>query len=75
MSKLPIIGAVIAILGIAGFMSPIFVTHQTEDVAEIGDLTIQTQEDTSHVISPALAGGTLVFGIVLMGIGLVRNRS
>jgi len=69
-----IVGALFALLGIAGLAIPVFTTQQTTDVAKIGDLKIQTQEDTSHAIPPLVGGGALVLGIVLMGSGFFRGR-
>jgi len=73
-NTLMIVGALFALLGIAGLAIPVFTTQQTTDVAKIGDLKIQTQEDTSHAIPPLVGGGALVLGIVLMGSGFFRGR-
>jgi hypothetical protein len=52
---------------------PVFTTSQTRDVAKIGDLKIQANEQTSHVVPPMLAGGALVIGLVMLGAGYIRN--
>ena len=62
------------IVGIVGLAVPVFTTHKTEDVAKIGDLKIQTTENTSHNIPPVLSGGVLALGVVLIGLGLYRKR-
>ena len=74
MNKLAIGGAVLVLLGILGFAIPMFTTQQTKDVAKIGDLKLQTTESTSHVIPPVLAGGAVILGIVLIGVGVVQKR-
>lgn len=67
-------GAVFAVLGLAGFAVPYFTTQRTEDVARIGELRIQTTQETGHAISPLAAGGALALGVVLMGAALYRNN-
>ncbi|PKU23080.1 hypothetical protein [Telmatospirillum siberiense] len=74
MNTLIISGILLAFLGIVGFAIPVFTTQQTKDVARVGDLQIQTQEDTSHVIPPLVSGGALILGIVLVSGGLYRRR-
>ena len=71
---LVIFGAVLLIVGIVGFAIPVFTTHKTEDVAKIGDVKIQTTEDTSHIIPPLLSGGAMALGVMLIGVGLYQKR-
>jgi len=66
-------GAVLALLGLIGLAIPVFSTSQTKDVAKIGDLKIQTNEETSHVVPPMLAGGALLIGLVLIGAGYLKH--
>lgn len=75
MNLLMTAGALFALLGIAGLAIPVFSTQETTEVAKIGDLKLQTQEETFHVIPPPVAGGALVIGIVLLGCGMYRRRS
>jgi hypothetical protein len=67
-------GALFAVLGIIGLTVPVFTTRQTTEVARIGDLKLQTQEDTSHLIPPLAASGALAIGIILLGGALYRRR-
>lgn len=71
---LMILGALLALLGVAGLVSPIFTTQQTKDVASVGDLKVQTQEDTTHVVPPLVSGSALVLGFILIGGGFYRRR-
>jgi hypothetical protein len=66
-------GAVLAVLGILGLAVPIFSTSQTRNVAQLGSLKIQANEETSHVVPPTLAGGALVIGLILIGVGYTRH--
>ena len=43
---LVVIGVVLALLGIVGFAIPVFTTHDTKEVAKVGDLKLQTTEAT-----------------------------
>jgi hypothetical protein len=66
-------GAILALLGLLGLAIPVFSTSQTKDVAKIGDLKIQSNEETSHVVPPMLAGGTLLIGLMLVGVGYLKH--
>ncbi|MES2293842.1 MAG: hypothetical protein V4527_11140 [Pseudomonadota bacterium] len=74
MNGLVAIGAIMVFAGIVGFAIPVFTTQSTETVAKIGDLKLQSTEDTSHRIPQLLSGGVLVLGLVLMGTGIARKR-
>ncbi len=74
MNGLVAIGAIMVFAGIVGFAIPVFTTQSTETVAKIGDLKLQSTEDTSHRIPEMLSGGILVLGLVLMGTGIARKR-
>jgi hypothetical protein len=75
MSRSPLIigGAILVALGLVGFAMPIFTTQQTKEVARVGDLKLQTTENTSYVVPPLLSGGVLVLGVILIGAGLYRK--
>ena len=66
-------GALLVLLGLVGFAMPIFTTHQTTEVAKIGDLKLEATESKSYVIPPLLSGGALALGVVLIGAGIVRR--
>ncbi|MGO9606248.1 MAG: hypothetical protein ACLQAT_23125 [Candidatus Binataceae bacterium] len=68
------LGAVLALLGILGLVSPEFTTSQTKDVVNLGDLKVQSTEHSTHVVPQALSAGALVLGIVLIGAGLYQKR-
>ncbi len=68
------IGLILVVVGILGFAIPVFTTQKTEDVVRIGDLKIQSTEDTSHRIPQLLSGGVLVLGMILLGNSLYQKR-
>ncbi len=67
-------GSILVLLGILGFAVPMFTTQKTEDVARVGDLKLQTTENTSHTIPPVVSGGVLLLGVLLIGVGLHKKR-
>jgi hypothetical protein len=74
MKGLLLLGVALAILGLVGLAMPVFTTTQTKDVAHVGGLHVQADEQTSHVVPPLVSGGLIVLGLVLIGAG-VLNRS
>jgi uncharacterized membrane protein len=74
MNGLIVIGVILVVLGVVGFAIPVFTTQETEEVARIGDLTLQNTEDISHRIPPMLSGGVLLLGVILIGAGLYQRR-
>jgi hypothetical protein len=73
-NALVIIGAVIALLGLAALVMPVITTQDTKDLARIGDLKVQATESTPHVVPPALSIGALAIGLAVLGIGAYRRR-
>jgi len=74
MSGFVIGGAVLVLLGLLAFAIPVFTTHQTTDVARIGDLKLQATESKSYTIPPLVGGGALILGVVLIGAGFYQKR-
>ena len=74
MKSITWLGALLALLGILGLAIPAFTTSQTKNVAKLGDLKIQTTEQSTHVIPQALSVGVLVLGVILIGAGAYSKR-
>jgi len=72
-SALLIVGALLALLGIAGLVIPTFSTENTKDVASIGDLKVQTQQKQFYDVPAPVAGGALALGVILIVGGLYRR--
>jgi uncharacterized membrane protein HdeD (DUF308 family) len=68
------LGALLVVLGILGLALPAFTTSETKNVAQLGNLKIQSTEQSTHAIPQVLSGGVLVLGIVLIGAGLYQKR-
>jgi hypothetical protein len=68
------LGALLAMLGVLGFAIPVFTTSQTKDVVKLGDLKIQSTEQSTHVVPQVLSAGALLLGVVLIGAGLYQRR-
>ena len=73
MGKIIIAGAILALLGVLGLATPYFTTTATKNVATVGDLKLNTSEDTGHFIPPGAAGGILALGVILIGIGVFKR--
>ena len=69
-----IIGIVLFLVGIGTLAYPVFTTQHTENVAQIGDLKIQTKDKDTHFIPPALSWGLLALGVIMIGGGLYQRR-
>ena len=74
MKPIVMVGAILALLGVLALASPVFTTNQTKNVAQLGDLKIQANEQTAHVIPPILSGAAIVVGVVLLIGGLYQRR-
>jgi hypothetical protein len=69
------LGIIIALLAVLGLAIPVFTTSQTRDIASLGDLKIQSTEQSTHVIPVALSVSGLVLGLVLIGTGVYSKRA
>jgi hypothetical protein len=65
-----IIGALLALMGIATLAFPAFWTRDTKNVAQLGDVTIQHHENVLHVIPPIASVGAIVLGGSLIVAGI-----
>ena len=74
MNGLVIGGAILALLGLVGLAMPVFTTQQTKEVARIGDLKLETKQDTAYTVPPLVSGGGLVIGVILIGVGFYQRR-
>jgi hypothetical protein len=68
------LGAILAIVGFILLAYPFFTTQQTTEVAHVGPLHIQENEQQTHTIPPILSGGILAIGVVLLAGGLLKRE-
>jgi hypothetical protein len=73
MGNLKFIGLVLIGLGILGFAIPAFTTRENKEVARVGDVELKANVDETHTIPPLLAGGVLIAGVVLVGVGVMKR--
>ncbi len=73
MSTLKIFGLVLIGLGLLGFAMPFFTTHENKEIASVGDVKLQANEEETYTIPPVLAGGVLIVGVILVGAGLFKR--
>ena len=74
MKSITWLGILIALVAIVGLAVPVFTTSQTRNVASVGDVKIQSTEQSTHVIPVAVSFSGLVLGLVLIGAGVYTNR-
>jgi hypothetical protein len=74
MKSLIPLGAVLAIVGLILLAYPFFTTQQTKEVANVGPVHIQENEQQTHMIPPILSGGVLAIGVVLLAGGLMKSQ-
>ena len=67
-------GAILALLGIIGLAVPVFTTSHTKEVAKLGDVKIQSTEQSTHVVPQVLSAGALALGVILIGAGAYAKR-
>jgi hypothetical protein len=73
LNALVIAGLLVCLLGVAGFAIPVFTTHETHEVARIGDLSFKAGEEKSYVVPPLVSGTAVVLGAILMIVGFLRR--
>ena len=69
-----LLGAVLAIAGLVFIDMPVFTTHDTKEVARLGDLHINATESKNYIVPPLVSGGAVLIGVVLIGAGVMRRR-
>ena len=74
MKSIIILGAAIALAGLAAFAAPSFNTEETRDVVKFGDLKVQAKTEEPHTIPPILSEGAIALGVILIGAGAFINR-
>lgn len=75
MKSLIVVGILLALLGIAALAFPAFWTSNTQEVAKLGDVTVENRENVLHVIPPIASIGAIVLGGGLIVAGIAyKNR-
>jgi hypothetical protein len=74
MKQLIPLGAILAVIGLILLAYPFFTTQQTKEVAHVGPLHVDENEQQTHVVPPILSGGVLAVGVVLLAGGLVNRE-
>jgi len=74
MKQLIPLGAILAVIGFILLAYPFFTTQQTKEVAHIGSLHVDENQQETHMVPPILSGGILAVGVVLLAGGLVNRQ-
>ncbi|HUY28067.1 MAG TPA: hypothetical protein VMV27_11660 [Candidatus Binataceae bacterium] len=75
MKSITWLGVCIALLAILGLAVPAFTTSQTRNVASLGDVKLQSTQQSTHVVPVALSVGGLILGFVLIGAGMYSKQA
>lgn len=73
MQRLTIIGLVLIVLGLAGFLVPRIVYTDEETVIDVGPIEVQAERQNSVRIPDVAAGAAVVAGTVLVIVGATRR--
>lgn len=73
MRALTIVGIILVVLGIAGFVIQGITVTSTEEVADIGPLEIQEEQKETYPIPPIASGAAILVGVILAIVG-ARQR-
>lgn len=74
MRPITVLGLVLAIIGLVLLAYPVFTTSQTKDVAKVGPLHLQENQQQEHAVPPLLSGGLLAIGVLLVAGDLFVRR-
>jgi hypothetical protein len=74
MKQLIPLGAILAVIGLVLLAYPFFTTQQTKEVAHVGSLHVDENEQQTHMVPPILSGGVLAVGIVLLAGGMMNRE-
>ena len=74
MRTMVIVGAVVALLGIAGLVTGGFSFTREETAAQVGPLKLEAEQRETVGIPVWASGAALLIGIGLMGAGVARRR-
>lgn len=73
MQRLTMIGLVLIVLGLAGFLVPRIAYTDEETVIDVGPIEVQVERRNSIGIPDAAAGAAVVAGTVLVIVGATRK--
>ena len=69
-----IIGVVLIVLGLLGFLFGSVSFQQEETVADLGPIEIEKEETRTIPIAPIASGGAVIAGIVLVVVGTRKKN-
>lgn len=75
MKSITWLGVFVALVAVLGLAIPAFTTSETRNLASVGNVKIQSTEQSTHVIPMALSVSLLVLGVVLIGAGVYEKRA
>lgn len=73
MNRLTLIGVVLVVLGLAGFLFPRIVFTEQETVIDVGPLQVEAERQRSVTIPDVASGAAVAAGVILAAVGANRK--
>ncbi len=73
MQRLTIVGLVLVVLGLAGFLVPRIAYTEEETIIDVGPIQVQAQQRNTIRIPDVASGAAVVAGTVLVIVGAARR--
>jgi uncharacterized membrane protein len=73
MKAVTVVGIILIVLGVLGFLYKGITYTEKEKVVDLGPLEIQSEEEKTLPIPEILSGVALVGGIILVGVGAKKK--
>ncbi|MDZ7706305.1 MAG: hypothetical protein U5J97_00165 [Trueperaceae bacterium] len=73
MQRLTIVGLVLVVLGLAGFLVPRIAYTSEETIIDVGPIQVQAQQRNTIRIPDVASGAAVVAGTVLVIVGATRK--
>lgn len=73
MSRLTLIGVVLVVLGLAGFLFPRIVFTEQETVIDAGPLQVEAERERTVTIPDIASGAAVAAGVILAAVGANRK--
>jgi len=73
LQRLTIVGLVLVVLGLAGFLVPRIAYTEEETIIDVGPIQVQAQQRNTIRIPDVASGAAVVAGTVLVIVGAARR--
>ncbi len=74
-NRLVTAGATLLLLGVLAIVVPVITTQESTDLFKLGETKLVVKEETPHIIPPYVGWTAIGLGVVLLTVGVIRNRA